>query len=142
MDQNDFAFASSEEEVTGGLVTAGREESLREMSAVDELELRSDPYFQQRPDALGRPSFTPLQKCIVAIRQLANGGATDQYDEYLRIAESTSLEFLTKFCRAIVQLLSAKYLRRPTSIDYQRLLALHEEKHGFPEMLWSLDRRH
>ncbi|XP_057779680.1 uncharacterized protein LOC130998265 [Salvia miltiorrhiza] len=92
----------------------------------------SDPYFQQRTDALGRPSFTPLQNCTVAVRMLANGGAADQYDEYLRIAESTSLECLRRFCRAIIHLFGAEYLRRPTSVDCQRLLAMHEAKHGFP----------
>ncbi|XP_057808831.1 uncharacterized protein LOC131023302 [Salvia miltiorrhiza] len=30
----------------------------------------SDPYFQQRTDALGRPGFTPLQKCTVAIHSV------------------------------------------------------------------------
>ncbi|XP_057803233.1 uncharacterized protein LOC131018532 [Salvia miltiorrhiza] len=78
----------------------------------------SDPYFQQRTDALGRPGFTSLQKCTVAICMLANGGAADQYDEYLRIAESTSLECLRRFCRAIIQLF------------------------GFPGMLGSLDCMH
>ncbi|XP_057784880.1 uncharacterized protein LOC131002396 [Salvia miltiorrhiza] len=102
----------------------------------------SDPYFQQRTDALGRPGFTPLQKCTVVIRMLANGGAADQYDEYLRIAESTSLECLRRFCRAIIHLFSAEYLRRPTSADCQQLLAMHEAKHGFPGMLGSLDCMH
>ncbi|XP_057793092.1 protein ALP1-like [Salvia miltiorrhiza] len=102
----------------------------------------SDPYFQQRTDALGRSGFTPLQKCTVAVRMLANGGAADQYDEYLRIAESTSLECLQRFSRAIIQLFGAEYLRRPTSADCQRLLAMHEAKHGFPGMLGSLDCMH
>ncbi|XP_057784812.1 protein ALP1-like [Salvia miltiorrhiza] len=102
----------------------------------------SDPYFQQRTDALGRPSFTPLQKCIVDVRMLANGGAANQCDEYLRIAGSTSLECLRRFSRAIIQLFGAKYLRKPTSADCQQLLAMHEAKHSFPKMLGSLDCMH
>ncbi|XP_057771099.1 uncharacterized protein LOC130990889 [Salvia miltiorrhiza] len=102
----------------------------------------SDPYFQQRTDALGRPGFTPLQKCTVVVRMLANGGAANQYDKYLRIAESTSLDCLRRFSRAIIQLFGAEYLRRPTSADCQRLLAMHEAKHGFLEMLGSLDCKH
>ncbi|XP_057809026.1 uncharacterized protein LOC131023501 [Salvia miltiorrhiza] len=101
--------------------------------------VQSDPYFQQCSNAFGRRGFTPLQKCTITIRQLANGGATDQYDEYMRIAESILLECLRKFCRIIVQLFGAEYLRRPTYTDYQRLLALHEKKHEFPGMLRSLD---
>ncbi|XP_057775399.1 uncharacterized protein LOC130994371 [Salvia miltiorrhiza] len=41
--------------------------------------VQSDSYFQQRTDALGRPGFTLLQKCTVAVRMLANCGAADQY---------------------------------------------------------------
>ncbi|XP_057793074.1 uncharacterized protein LOC131009680 [Salvia miltiorrhiza] len=92
--------------------------------------------------ALGRPDFTPLQKCTVAICQLANGGAANEYNRYLRIAESTSLEYLRIFCRIINQLFGAEYLRRSTSADCQRLLAMHEEKHGFPRMLGSIDYMH
>ncbi|XP_057793585.1 uncharacterized protein LOC131010177 [Salvia miltiorrhiza] len=65
-----------------------------------------------------------------------------QSDRYLRIAESTSLEYLRIFCRIINQLFGAEYLRRSTSADCQRLLAMHEEKHGFPRMLGSIDYMH
>ncbi|XP_057793130.1 uncharacterized protein LOC131009739 [Salvia miltiorrhiza] len=93
--------------------------------------VQSDHYFQQSSDdELGTSTFTPLQKCTVVIRQLAYGGATNQYDEYLRIAESTSLECLSKSCRVIVQLFSAEYLRRLMSADCQRLFALHEYGSG------------
>ncbi|XP_057811566.1 uncharacterized protein LOC131025795 [Salvia miltiorrhiza] len=98
----------------------------------------SDPYFQQRSDALGGSGFTLLQKCIIVIRQLANGGAANQYDEYMRIEETTSSECLSKFFRVIVQLFGPKYLRRPTFTNCQRLLALHKEKHRFLGMLESL----
>ncbi|XP_057793278.1 uncharacterized protein LOC131009893 [Salvia miltiorrhiza] len=101
--------------------------------------MQFDPYFQQRTDALGRLDFTPLQKCTFAILQVANGGAADQYDEYLQIVDSTSLECFRRFYRVINQLFGAEYLRRPTSADCQRLLALHEEKHGFSGILGSLD---
>ncbi|XP_057789597.1 uncharacterized protein LOC131006454 [Salvia miltiorrhiza] len=97
--------------------------------------VQSDPYFQQRANALGRSGFTPLHKCTVAIRMLANGGAADQYDEYLRVAKSTLLECMCRFCRVINQLFGVEYLRRPTPADCQRLVAMHEEKHGFPGML-------
>ncbi|XP_057779690.1 uncharacterized protein LOC130998275 [Salvia miltiorrhiza] len=104
--------------------------------------VQSDPYFQQQEDATGRPGFTPLQKCTIAIRMLANGGAADQYDEYLRIAESTSLDCMRRFCAVVIQRFGTEYLRRPTPADYQRLMAMHEAKHGFPGMLGSLDCMH
>jgi len=99
-------------------------------------------YFTQRSDAVGRKGFSPIQKCTCAIRQLAYGATADQCDEYIRIGESTALECLHKFCRSIVEIYSPVYLRRPTQDDVERLLAKHEEHHGFPGMLGSIDCTH
>ncbi|XP_057793104.1 uncharacterized protein LOC131009711 [Salvia miltiorrhiza] len=104
--------------------------------------LEVDPYFQQRPDAIGRLSFSPIQKCTAAVRQLAYGTAADCCDEYLRIGETTTLECLKKFCKAVVCIFSSTYLRRPTAVDVQRITAQHEARHGFPGMLGSLDCMH
>ena len=41
--------------------------------------------FRFRHDAAGIPGHTPIQKCTAAIRQLAYGGTTDMWDEYLHI---------------------------------------------------------
>ena len=38
----------------------------------------SEEWFQERYDARGKPSFTPIQKCTSAIRQLATGNPPDQ----------------------------------------------------------------
>ncbi|XP_057791113.1 uncharacterized protein LOC131008238 [Salvia miltiorrhiza] len=73
---------------------------------------------------------------------LENGGAADQYDEYLRIAKSTSLDCMRRFCAVVIQRFGTEYLRRPTPADCQRLMAMHEAKHGFPGMLGSLDCMH
>ncbi|XP_057803484.1 uncharacterized protein LOC131018792 [Salvia miltiorrhiza] len=79
--------------------------------------LEVDPYFQQRPDAIGRLSFSPIQKCTAAVRQLAYETAVDCCDEYLRIGETTALECLKKFCKAVVRIFGGTYLRRPTIAD-------------------------
>jgi hypothetical protein len=47
------------------------------------------PYFTQRVDALGRPGFSPLQKCTAALRLLAYGAAADTIDEWLKLARQT-----------------------------------------------------
>ncbi|XP_057811349.1 uncharacterized protein LOC131025567 [Salvia miltiorrhiza] len=73
---------------------------------------------------------------------LANDGAADQHNEYQGIAESTSLECLRRFCRVVIQLFGTTYLRRPTPANCQRLIAMHEEKHGFPGILGSFDCMH
>ncbi|XP_047951342.1 uncharacterized protein LOC125196764 [Salvia hispanica] len=51
-----------------------------------------DEYFQYREDGIGRPGLTPLQKCTVAIRQLAYGTTSDVFDEYLHVGETTGRE--------------------------------------------------
>jgi len=56
------------------------------------------PYFTERCDAFGKVGFSPLHKCIVAMRMLAYGTPTDMWDENLRIAESTTIECMNNFC--------------------------------------------
>ncbi|XP_057785635.1 uncharacterized protein LOC131003170 [Salvia miltiorrhiza] len=104
--------------------------------------LEVDPHFQQRPDAIGHLSFSPIQKCTAAVRQLAYGTAADCCDEYLCIGETTALECLKKFCKAVVRIFGGTYLRRPTAADVQRITTMHEACHGFPRMLGSLDCMH
>ncbi|XP_047961879.1 uncharacterized protein LOC125206682 [Salvia hispanica] len=80
-----------------------------------------DEYFQYREDDIGRPGLTPLQKCTVAIQQLAYGTTADM---------------------GIVEAFSDAYLRRPIDEDCQSLMRMHETVHGFPGMLGSIDRMH
>ncbi|KAK9060749.1 hypothetical protein SSX86_021455 [Deinandra increscens subsp. villosa] len=99
-------------------------------------------YFTQRRDAAGRLGLSTNQKITCALRQLAYGASADQCDEYIRIGESTAIKRLHNFCRSIVEIYRDKYLRRPTQEDVDRLTAFHEEKHGFPGMLGSIDCMH
>nr|XP_043630531.1 protein ALP1-like [Erigeron canadensis] len=100
------------------------------------------PYFQERYDARGRKSFTAIQKCTSAVRQLATGNAPDEYDEYLCMAARTARETLDYFCDAIIRLYSREYLRRPTSHDVARIFEAHELRHHMPGMLGSIDCTH
>ncbi|XP_057786725.1 uncharacterized protein LOC131004131 [Salvia miltiorrhiza] len=81
----------------------------------------------------------PLQKYTNAIRQLAYGGPADHYDEYLQVSETTWYECLRHFCRGVIEVFGAHYLRRPTVDDCQRLMEMHEQRHDFPGMLGSFD---
>ncbi|XP_057811827.1 uncharacterized protein LOC131026069 [Salvia miltiorrhiza] len=101
-----------------------------------------DGYFRMSHDAVGRDSLTPLQKCMVAIRQLATSVSTDTFDEYLNVADTTERLCLKKFCRAVVRAYGAEYLRRPSTADVQCLLQMHEVRHGFLGLLGSLDYMH
>ncbi|XP_065861674.1 uncharacterized protein [Euphorbia lathyris] len=99
-------------------------------------------YFQQRVDAAKRKGLTPLQKCTAALRILAYGSPADALDEYIKISECTALECVEIFCRAVIEVYGPVYMRRPNNADVQRLVQMHEEHHGFPGMLGSLDCMH
>ncbi|XP_057803489.1 uncharacterized protein LOC131018796 [Salvia miltiorrhiza] len=74
--------------------------------------------------------------------QLAYGGPADHYDEYLQVYETTGYECLRHFCRGVIEIFGAHYLRRPTVYDYQQLMEMHEQMHGFPGMIGNLDSMH
>jgi hypothetical protein len=90
--------------------------------------------------------LSTIQKTIAALRQLAYGSpadAIDEYvlDEYVRIGESTAINSLQRFCRAVVDAFGDEYLRTPTQEDTERILRVNEQR-GFPGMLGSLDCMH
>ncbi|KAM2168340.1 hypothetical protein ACFX1Q_037795 [Malus domestica] len=53
---------------------------------------------------------------------LANGCYVDSIDEYCRLVESTVIENLKRFCKAIEGIYRATYLRNPNYEDLKRLL--------------------
>eukprot|EP00171_Calliarthron_tuberculosum_P007479 IDg7479t1 len=97
-----------------------------------------DTYFVQKTNCAGVRGLSALQKCTAAMRMLAYGGAADVLDEYMRMAESTSLEALMRFCRAVVQKYGDAYLRPPTK-DEVIVLLRRGAYLGFPGMLGSID---
>nr|XP_043625483.1 uncharacterized protein LOC122596904 [Erigeron canadensis] len=99
-------------------------------------------YFQEHYDARKRKSFTAIQKCTSAVRQLVTGNAPDEYDEYLCMAARIARETLDYFCDAIIRLYSLEYLRRSTSHDVARIFEAHELRHHMPGMLGSIDCTH
>jgi hypothetical protein len=69
------------------------------------------PYFTQREDACNHRGLSPLQKCTAALRLLAYGGAADSIDEYLKLARSTALDCLEKFCEGIIHCYGDEFCR-------------------------------
>ncbi|XXQ33541.1 DDE Tnp4 domain-containing protein [Plasmodiophora brassicae] len=61
-----------------------------------------DEYFLQKKDALGVPGFTSLQKVVCAVRMLTSGDSAHELDDKFRLAESTAIENLHRFCNAII----------------------------------------
>ncbi|XP_042400159.1 uncharacterized protein LOC121989924 [Zingiber officinale] len=90
-----------------------------------------DNYFIQRRDGLGRLGLPSLQKITAAFRILAYGVPADATDEYIKIGESTAIESVKRFCRAIVEVFGEQYLRSPNAHDVVRLLHIGELR-GFP----------
>jgi hypothetical protein len=110
---------------------------IRIMNAVEE----HDDYFKQKRNAAHQQGLSCLQKVTVVFRMLTYGVAADATDEYVHIGESTALESLRKFVKAIIEVFGDEYLRSPNENDINRLLTLGEER-GFPGMLGSLDCMH
>jgi hypothetical protein len=70
------------------------------MNAVEEY----DDYFMQKRNASRNPlGLSCLHKVVPAFPMLAYGVVADAMDDYIRIGESTALESLRKFVKAVVQ---------------------------------------
>ncbi|KAM2179482.1 hypothetical protein FF2_032376 [Malus domestica] len=80
-----------------------------------------DHYFARKINVVGRQSLSPYQKLTSAFRMQANGYFADSIDEYYRLAESTIIENLKRFCNAIEAIYGATYLRKPNHEDLKRL---------------------
>ncbi|XP_073154148.1 uncharacterized protein [Henckelia pumila] len=107
---------------------------LRIMESVE----KHDNYFVQKVDGLGRPGLSPHQKITAALRILAYGTSANSTDEYIKIDESTAIEILKRFCRAMVEVFGDWYLRSPNTEDIERILLIGKQR-GFLGMLGSLD---
>ncbi|XP_050217750.1 uncharacterized protein LOC126668604 [Mercurialis annua] len=85
--------------------------------------------------------LSTLQKVSTIFRMLAYDLHAYATDEYVKIGESTTIGSIKRFCRAIVEIFSDKYLRSPNASDIARLLHIGEQR-GFPRMLSTLDCMH
>ena len=94
-----------------------------------------------RFDVVGRMSLSPLQKCTIAIHILAYVSPADCVDEYIRIGECTTTQFLQKFVRGVNEIFGQKYLRRLNNNGINRLLQIGDAQ-GFRGMLGSIDFMH
>ena len=75
------------------------------------------------------------------LRMLAYGIAADLTDEYLRIGESTAIQSMKRFVKAVVSIFGDQYLRSPNDNGVARLLAIGQNR-GLTGMLGSIDCMH
>ncbi|EMS62682.1 Glycerophosphoryl diester phosphodiesterase [Triticum urartu] len=95
-----------------------------------------DDYFECKEDAVGKIGFSSYQKCTAAIRMFAYGVPGDLIDEYVRMSESTCLESLYKFCKAVIAVFDLEYLREPITKDTTRFVG-DECQQGLPGDAWQ-----
>jgi hypothetical protein len=62
------------------------------------------------------------------------GTSGDSKDKYLRIGDSTAIESMYRFCRAVVNIFGPHYLREPNEEDSSPIMAQNEAR-GFRRML-------
>ncbi|GJT92877.1 ALP1-like protein [Tanacetum coccineum] len=96
-------------------------------------------FFQQRDNCTGQCGISSLMKYTSAIRQLAYESVLDSLDEYLQMGATTARKSFQIFCKVIMNLYGEEFLQKSTYTDMEKLYAYHEEKHGFPGMLGSID---
>ncbi|XP_058180169.1 uncharacterized protein LOC131298710 [Rhododendron vialii] len=90
-----------------------------------------DVTFVQRNDSTGAVGLSGIQKMTAALRMMAYGMPADSLDEYLKIGGSIAVESLQSFCRGVISIFEAEYLRKPNETDTARLLHVGNQR-GFP----------
>ncbi|XP_073367772.1 uncharacterized protein [Aegilops tauschii subsp. strangulata] len=90
---------------------------------------------------MGRIGLSYYQKCTTALWMLAYGTPTDSWDKYLQMSNSTCGDVMVRFAIVVVEVCIPQYLREPTVIGTEKLMALSKAR-GWPGMLGSLDCLH
>jgi hypothetical protein len=75
--------------------------------------LLEDPYFEQKPNAIGTLGASTDQKLAAALRQLTQGVSADAIVEYVRISESKASVCLKRLRSAVFSGLKDDYLHLP-----------------------------
>jgi hypothetical protein len=59
-------------------------------------------YFKQKRNAANKLGFSPIHKCLIALRMLAYGGVADALDDTYKMAETTVLKTLMQFVHTVI----------------------------------------
>ncbi|KAI2496399.1 Ribosomal protein-like protein [Fragilaria crotonensis] len=94
-----------------------------------------------KQDAAGKLGLSTLQKVCSAVRLLTSGVSPMEHDDKYRMAASTGMQCLKRFCHAIIAVYGEEALRYPTIDDLNRLLD-EGKAAGFPGCIGSIDCMH
>nr|XP_043630314.1 uncharacterized protein LOC122601632 [Erigeron canadensis] len=100
------------------------------------------PNMFRRKFRMRKEMFLRIARDIHSFNSLAYSYKADALDEYLQMAQDTGYQCLDAFCKCVIHMYQEEYLRRPTEVDIQRITTKHEQVHGFPGMLGSIDCMH
>ncbi|XP_051116131.1 uncharacterized protein LOC127241245 [Andrographis paniculata] len=103
-------------------------ESFQEDEAAISILMQNNAYLEQ----LLNPSQSTHRGSILGHRVINRDRESSDHsiDEYIKIGESTTVENVKRFCRAVVEIFSTEYLRHPNANDISRLLHIGESR-GF-----------
>ena len=73
--------------------------------------------YKPRKNCCGPLSFSPLQKCMIALRMLACSKTTYVIDTENPMGETTCLDTRKQFARAMMKVIGPDYLREPSVED-------------------------
>jgi len=110
------------------------------LKIVDEVTAAND-FFKLKRDRAGKLSFSPKQKCVVAMKMLAYGSIADALDDGQRMGESTILKSLKEFVYTIISVFGPEYLRKPNAKELEHILTVNEAR-SFPGIIGSIDCMH
>jgi hypothetical protein len=98
-------------------------------------------YFKRKRNATGLLGFSAHQKISAVMRTFVYGIPADYADEYLRMGEDTTLEYVRHFYKVMMRVYGPIYLRAPNDEDTARLMADNEQRRWLG-MLGSIDCMH
>ncbi|XP_048421246.1 uncharacterized protein LOC125468829 [Pyrus x bretschneideri] len=93
-----------------------------------------DHYFPRKINVVDLQTISPHQKLTFAFWMLANGCFANSTDEYCRLAETTAIENVKRFYKAIEAIYGTTYLHKPNREDLKRLICKADKK-GFASMI-------
>ena len=105
----------------------------------------ADPFFTQKRDVVTRKEGICLNvKLLMALKLLAYGCSPSAFQDYFQMGESTANKCLRVFTDIISSnyTLNNDYMHQMTRDDARKASQLHEEIHGLPGMIGSLDCMH